>query len=80
MTVSHHSGGLVLCLSREELPHAASREDLLPLIRRRRERLPVSLPPDPEIHCFQSRTGVILFLLPRPLSPLSGGVGSRFSC
>ena len=68
MTISPLAAGVVLTLSREELPagRPPSREALLPLVRRVLAQAQRPMPPTAELHVFPAREGALVFVLPRP--------------
>ncbi|MFQ7139794.1 hypothetical protein [Evtepia sp.] len=67
MTISPLAAGVVLTLSREELPagRPLSREALLPLVRRALAQAQRPMPPTAELHVFPAREGALVFVLPR---------------
>lgn len=76
MTISPLAAGVVLTLSREELPagRPLSREALLPLVRRALAQARRPMPPTAELHVFPAREGALVFVLPRlPGGPAGQG-------
>ena len=70
MTVTRQGPGIVLFLSREELPPPPhTREDLLPLIADALTRAGFPLPKALEIQAFPGRQGTLFLLLPAPAPP-----------
>ena len=73
MTISPLAAGVVLTLSREELPagRPLSREALLPLVRRALAQAQRPMPPMAEL---PAREGALVFVLPRlPGGPAGQG-------
>lgn len=76
MTISPLAAGVVLTLSREELPagRPLSREALLPLVRRALAQAQRPMPPTAEFHVFPAQEGALVFVLPRlPGGPAGQG-------
>ena len=75
MTISPLAAGVVLTLSREELPagRPLSREALLPLVRRALAQAQRPMPPMAELRVFPAREGALVFVLPR----LPGGTAGQ---
>ena len=76
MTISRRAAGVVLTLSREELPAGGplARGALLPLGRRALAQAQRPMPPTAELHVFPAREGALVFVLPRlPGVPASQG-------
>lgn len=76
MTIHTTGGGVVLTLTREELPRKApcTGEGLLPLLCQALGRVGRPLPPAGEIAVFPSPAGVIVTVTPR-LAGAEGRVG-----